>query len=260
WQCATYKAPLDYNHPGAGSTKIAVTRLPASDQAHRVGSVFINYGGPGGVAVARTQAIGSDLLGAVNDRFDLVAFDPRGVGESSPSIDCKVNQETQGLYSAPFTTPENLDVNALLAKDKFLVKRCAQLNKEILPHASTANVARDMDAIRALLGDKKLNYFGFSYGTFLGATYASLFPDNYRAMVLDGPVDANGYINTPSANLREQSAGFERAIGRFFTACAVYQSFCNFGGTDPQAAFDALVDQANLLPIPVPDGRAAVNG
>jgi pimeloyl-ACP methyl ester carboxylesterase len=171
-----------------------------------------------------------------------------------------VNQETDGLYSKPFITPENLDVKALLAKDKAYVKRCVSLNKRILPFISTANVARDMDGIRAAMGDKKLNYFGFSYGTFLGATYASLFPDNYRALVLDGPVDANASINTPSAGLREQSAGFERAIGRFFTACAVYQSFCNFGGTDPQVAYDALVDQANLLAIPVPDGRAAVNG
>jgi pimeloyl-ACP methyl ester carboxylesterase len=117
-----------------------------------------------------------------------------------------------------------------------------------------------MDGIRAAMGDKKLNYFGFSYGTFLGATYASLFPDNYRALVLDGPVDANSYINTPSADLREQSAGFERAISRFFTACAVDKVTCPFGGTDPQAAFDALVDQANMLAIPVSDGRAAVNG
>jgi len=260
WQCATFKAPKDYGDPGAGSVKIAVTRLPAQDQANRVGALFINYGGPGGDAVATTQAIGVDLFGAVNDHFDLVAFDPRGVGQSSPSIDCKVNQETDGLYSKPFITPENLDVKAVLAKDSAYVKRCVSLNKGILPYVSTANVARDMDGIRAAMGDKRLNYFGFSYGTFLGATYASLFPKNYRALVLDGPVDANSYINTPSADLREQSAGFERAIGRFFTACAVYQSFCNFGGTDPQAAFDALVDQANLLPIPVPDGRAAVNG
>jgi len=263
WQCATYKAPLDYNHPGAGSTKIAVTRLPASDQAHRVGSVFINYGGPGGVAVARTQAIGSDLLGVVNDRFDLVAFDPRGVGESSPSIDCKVNQETEGLYSAPFTTPENLDINALVAKNKAFVKRCVELNKVILPHASTANVARDMDAIRALMGDKKLNYFGFSYGTFLGATYSSLFPDNYRAMVLDGPLDANHYINKPEASLREQSAGFERALGRFFQACAQDKVTCPFGGADPWAAYDALVAQANMLAIPADgftDDPRPVNG
>ena len=107
-----------------------------------------------------------------------------------------------------------------------------------------------MDGIRAAMGDKKLNYFGFSYGTFLGATYASLFPDNYRAMVLDGPVDANSYINTPSADLREQTAGFERALGRFFQACAVDQAFCKFGGDDPWAAYDALVEQANLLADP----------
>jgi pimeloyl-ACP methyl ester carboxylesterase len=260
WQCATFKAPRDYSDPSAGFVKIAVTRLPAQDQAHRVGALFINYGGPGGTAVDTTQAIGSDLFGAVNDHFDLVAFDPRGVGQSSPSIDCAVNQETDGLYSKPFITPENLDVKALLAKDKAYVKRCVSLNKGILPYVSTANVARDMDGIREAMGDKKLNYFGFSYGTFLGATYASLFPKNYRALVLDGPVDANSYINTPSADLREQSAGFERAIGRFFTACAVDQAFCKFGGTDPQAAFDLLVANANMLAIPVPDGRAAVNG
>ena len=260
WQCATFKAPRDYDHPGAGFVKLAVTRLPAQDQAHRIGAMFINYGGPGGTAVDTTQAIGADLFGAVNDHFDLVAFDPRGVGQSSPSIDCKVNQETQGIYSKPFTTPENLDVNALIAKDKAYVNRCVSLNKSILPYLSTANVARDMDGIRAAMGDKKLNYFGFSYGTFLGATYASLFPGNYRSMVLDGPVDANSYINTPQADLREQSAAFERAMQRFFTACAVYQSFCNFGGADPQAAFDNLIDQANILPIPVPDGRPPVNG
>jgi pimeloyl-ACP methyl ester carboxylesterase len=260
WQCATFKAPRDYGDPGAGFIKIAVTRLPAQDQAHRTGALFINYGGPGGTAVDTTQAIGADLFGAVNDHFDLLAFDPRGVGQSSPSIDCKVNQETDGIYSKPFTTPENLDITALLAKDKAYVKRCVSLNKAILPYLSTANVARDMDGIRAAMGDKQLNYFGFSYGTFLGATYASLFPDDYRAMVLDGPIDANRYINKPQAGLREQSAGFERAYGRFFQACAFYQSFCKFGGDDPWAAFDALVEQANVLAIPAGDGVAPVSG
>jgi pimeloyl-ACP methyl ester carboxylesterase len=113
------------------------------------------------------------------------------------------------------------------------------------------------------MGDKKLNYFGFSYGTFLGATYSSLFPDNYRAMVLDGPVDANAYINTPQADLREQTAGFERALGRFFQACAFNQAFCKFGGDDPWAAYDALVDQASMLAIPAPgftDDPRPVNG
>ena len=108
-----------------------------------------------------------------------------------------------------------------------------------------------MDLLRRALGEQKLNYLGFSYGTFLGSTYASLFPRNYRAMVLDGPVDADGYINKPMGGLREQSAGFERALGRFFQACAVDQAAClGFGGNDPWDAFDPLVDQANAKPLP----------
>jgi pimeloyl-ACP methyl ester carboxylesterase len=253
WQCATFKAPKDYGNPHAGFVKIAVTRLPATDQAHRIGALFVNYGGPGGPAVDRTQATGAARWGAaITKNFDLVAFDPRGVGQSTPSIDCKANQETQGIYSKPFTTPENLDVDALIAKDRTYIQQCISLNKGILPYVSTANVARDMDGIRAAMGDSRLNYFGYSYGTFLGATYASLFPDNYRAMVLDGPVDANSYINNSSAGLREQSAGFEVALGRFFQACAAFQSFCQFGGTDPWAAFDRLVSDASIVPIPVP--------
>ena len=252
WQCATFKAPLDYSHRGKGSVELAVTRLPATDQANRIGALFVNPGGPGGSAVDFAQGA-ADLWTPFNAHFDIVAFDPRGTGASEPAIDCKVNQETQGLYSAPFTTPENLDVTALLAKDKSFVKRCVELNRRILPFASTADAARDMDAIRAAMGEKKLNYLGFSYGTFLGATYTSLFPDNYRSIVLDGPVDANSYINTPSADLREQTAGFERALGRFFQACAAYQSFCKFGADDPWAAYDALIDQANTLPIPAPN-------
>ena len=222
WQCATFKAPTRLRPSGRRLTSRSRSRgCPPQDQAHRVGALFINYGGPGGDAVATTQAIGADLFGAVNDRFDLVAFDPRGVGESTPAIDCKVNQETEGIYSAPFTTPENLDVNALLAKDKAYVKqlRAAQQGDPAV-RARPPTSRATWTASAPLMGDKKLNYFGFSYGTFLGATYSSLFPDNYRAMVLDGPVDANSYINKPSAGLREQSAGFERALGRFFQACA----------------------------------------
>ncbi len=131
WQCATFKAPQGLRQSGRRLRQDR-RHAPARRRIrqHRIGALFINYGGPGGDAVDTTQAIGADLFGAVNDHFDLVAFDPRGVGESSPSIDCKVNQETEGIYSAPFTTPENLDVNALLAKDKAYVKRCVELNKE----------------------------------------------------------------------------------------------------------------------------------
>jgi pimeloyl-ACP methyl ester carboxylesterase len=112
-------------------------------------------------------------------------------------------------------------------------------------------VARDIDLLRQALGEKKIAYFGFSYGTVLGATYASLFPRNYSRMVLDGPVDATDYMNDPLATLSSQSGGFERAFGRFFQACARDQVNClGFGGDDPWDAFDQLVDRANQSPIP----------
>jgi pimeloyl-ACP methyl ester carboxylesterase len=251
-ECATADLPMDYDRPRGAQVHIAVARVPAADQAHRIGSLFFNFGGPGAPTVDYLQAAGaSGLWHSLNQRFDIIAFDPRGVGQSTPAIDCKADQETEGIYSQPFTTPLNLDVRALLAKDTGYARDCLRNNGEILSHVSTANVARDMDAIRELLGESKLNYLGFSYGTFLGATYASLFPGNYRAMVLDGPLDATTYINRPWSGLAQQSAGFERALGRFFQACAANQVACSgFGGGDPWDAYDQLVERANANPIP----------
>jgi pimeloyl-ACP methyl ester carboxylesterase len=259
-QCAVLRAPLDYDKPHGDRVKLFVARSPATDPAHRVGVLFLNFGGPGASIADFLEAFGSDGFPALNERFDLIGMDPRGAGQSEPSIDCKVNQETTGIYSQPFTTPFNLDVGDLIAKDRRYIRRCVALNDGILAHVSTANVARDMDLLRSELGERKLNYLGFSYGTFLGATYASLFPNRYRALVLDGPVDANRYINRPTKGLQEQSAGFERALGRFFQACAADQAAClGFGGSDPWGAYDELVDQANDAPLPAtgytPDPR-----
>src|SRR4051794_20600209 len=259
FQCATAQLPRDYDSPNASKLSIAVTRLPARDQKNKVGSLFVNYGGPGGDGVSTTQAVGADLFGALNERFDIVGFDPRGVGESRPSIDCHANQVREGVYSQPFATPENLDRDAFVAKVRGYISKCTTANGAILPYVSTANVARDMDVLRDAVGDDRLNYLGFSYGTFLGATYAALFPQQYRSLVLDGALDADEYINRPLDSLSEQSAGFERAIGRFMQACAVHQDAClGFGGDDPSAALDTLVEQANQTPIPAAGG--AVGG
>ena len=261
-QCTVLKAPLDYDKPGGDSVKLFVARSPATGT--RIGSLFLNFGGPGASIADFIEAFGADGFPALNEHFDLIGMDPRGTGQSEPSIDCKVNQETTGIYSEPFQTPFNVNPPQLIAKDKRYISRCLALNDGILAHVSTANVARDMDRLRAALGESRLNYFGFSYGTFLGATYTSLFPHNYRAMVLDGPVDANHYINDPMQNLLEQTSGFERARGRFFQACAADQAAClGFGGSDPWDAFDSLIDQANSSPLPAagytPDPRP-VNG
>jgi pimeloyl-ACP methyl ester carboxylesterase len=149
---------------------------------------------------------------------------------------------------------DNLDVRALVAKDQRYIKRCIDLNDGILAHVSTANVARDIDLLRQSLGEDKITYFGYSYGTFLGATYASMFPTHYRAMVLDGPVDANAYINDPMRDLSAQTSGFERALGRFMQACAADHAACRGfpkSGSDPWDAYDALIDNLNASPLPV---------
>jgi pimeloyl-ACP methyl ester carboxylesterase len=261
WECATASVPRDYGQPRGTKWQLAVTRLPARDDKKRIGSLFVNFGGPGGDAVESLHAFGGDLFHNLNERFDIVGFDPRGVGESRPAIDCHANQETEGIYSKPFATPFNLDTRAFFAKVTGYQQKCLQANRDVFPWVSTANVARDMDLLRGAVGDQKLNYLGFSYGTFLGATYASLFPHRYRALVLDGPLDPNQYINKPEAALREQSAGFERAIGRFLQACAADQAACHgFGARegddpDPWDAYDQLVDELDAHPRDPGDGR-----
>jgi pimeloyl-ACP methyl ester carboxylesterase len=257
-QCATASVPKDYGSPAKGALKLAVAKSPATGK--KEGSLFFNFGGPGAPAAIYVEAFGADLFPALNEHFDIIGMDPRGVGDSQPSIDCHANQETEGFYSEPFQTPEIVNFPALVKKDKGYIQKCLDNNKGILPYVGTANVARDMDQIRQAVGDDKLTYLGFSYGTYLGATYASLFPNKYRALVLDGPVDATNYANHPSNGLLEQSAGFEREFGRFMQACAVDQTACSgFGGSDPWDAYDQLVDQANANPIPAtgyaPDPR-----
>jgi pimeloyl-ACP methyl ester carboxylesterase len=260
-QCATVRVPLDYDRPQGRTISLHVARSAATDPAHRIGSLFFNFGGPGGTAAAALEARGAGLFPGLGDRFDIVAMDPRGVGQSEPSIDCRADQERFGIYSQPFATPANLDFLGLVAKDQRYIRRCLELNsRAILAHVSTANVARDMDLLRQGLGERTLTYLGYSYGTLLGATYASLFPGRYRKMVLDGPLDATGYINDPLATLSAQSSGFERALGRFLQACAADQAACRgFGGSDPWDAYDELLDRLDHSPLPAtgypPDPR-----
>ena len=255
-ECATAVVPADYDRPNGKQLHIGVARSPAIDAKHRIGSLFFNFGGPGAPTTDYIEANGQspdNFMHLLNQRFDLVGMDPRGTGKSDGLIDCKVDQETQGIYSEPVPTPFSLDVPALVRKDAAYVRRCVALNQAILPYASTANVARDMDKLRRAVGDDKLTYLGFSYGSFLGATYASLFPGKMRALVLDGLVDADQYIHRPMQGLIDQTGAFERELGRFFQACAADQVACSgFGGKDPHEAYDALIDRASATPILAP--------
>jgi pimeloyl-ACP methyl ester carboxylesterase len=254
FECASAAVPLDYSRPNKATYHVAMVRIPAADPSKRLGSLFINFGGPGAGAVDSVEAYAryTSFFTNLNQQYDIVGFDPRGTGRSDAALDCQANQETQGIYSIPYATPDT-DPNALLKKDQQYVNQCVKLNKPMLPYVTTGNVARDLDLMRQAVGDKKLNYLGFSYGTFLGATYSALFPGKLGRTVLDGPVDADAYINHPTEDLQAQTSAFERELDRFFQACAADQVSCHgFGGDDPHAAFDALVEQANAHPIPVP--------
>ncbi len=250
-QCATAALPLDYDEPAGEQVQIAVAKVPATDPANRIGSLFFNFGGPGGPAVDYLQAAGAGLFATLNERFDIVGFDPRGVGQSTPAIDCQVDEQSEEFGPATAPTPLDVDPEALVAGAQAYVDACVAANGELLEHISTANVARDMDALRGAVGDEKLSYLGFSYGTFLGATYASLFPDRYRALVLDGALDPTGYIADPVGLSTAQASGFELALTRFTTACALDQVACaGFGGADPYLAYDRLLAAATAAPLP----------
>jgi pimeloyl-ACP methyl ester carboxylesterase len=247
-QCATASVPKDYDNPHAGTLDVAVAKSPATDPSKRIGSLFFNFGGPGAFAAPYVERYGADLFPVLNERFDIIGLDPRGTG-AADGLDCAANQETEGVYSQPFTTPDNLNTSALLRKDSRYIGRCIERNDN-LQYLSTANTARDFNAVREAVGDKKMTYLGFSYGTFLGATIQSLFPGKTRAVVLDGALDPDQYMNDPLGSLDEQTAGFERAISRFMTSCGAHQDLCPFGGGDVRGAVDDLIEQADASPIP----------
>jgi pimeloyl-ACP methyl ester carboxylesterase len=248
-QCATATVPKDYDNPRRGTLDIEVAKSPATNPDERIGSLFFNFGGPGAFAAPYVEVFGAELFPVLNERFDIVGVDPRGTGLAD-GLDCMVNQETDGVYSQPFATPENVNADALIRKDSRYIGRCIQRNDD-LEYLSTANTARDLNAVREAVGDDKMTYLGFSYGTFLGATLQSLFPGKTRAVVLDGALDADQYINDPLDNLDEQTAGFERAISRFMTACAKHKDdLCPFGDGDVRGTIDDLIEQADASPIP----------
>jgi pimeloyl-ACP methyl ester carboxylesterase len=259
-QCALADLPLDYHAPDGAQVHIAVARVPAQDRAHRMGSLFFNVGGPGGSEVDLLQTVGGSLFPALNQRFDIIGFDPRGVGQSLPGIACQSPAPGESPQAGRLPTPLNIDPAAWTAAMQGYVNDCTTSNGAILAHLSTVNVARDMDALRAAVADAKLTYLGWSYGTLLGATYARLFPDRYRALVLDGPIDAQQWIHDPLGNRVLQASGGEDALGRFLAACRADQTACSgFGGSDPALAYDRLVEAANTTPVPAP-GHAAVTG
>ncbi|GLV98574.1 alpha/beta hydrolase [Streptomyces lavendulae] len=239
FQCSTMKAPLDYANPGSGQdVDIAVARREATGPGKRLGSLLVNPGGPGGSGIGYLQAYaGIGYPAAVRAQYDMVSFDPRGVARSSP-VECLTGQGMDRFTQVDQTPDDAAERDALVASFKELAAACQVRSGRVLPHVSTVEAARDMDVLRAVLGDEKLNYVGASYGTFLGATYADLFPARVGRLVLDGAMDPT----RPALELnRDQTEGFETAFRSFAKDCAK-QPECPLGRGNPDAVGQNLKD------------------
>ncbi|MFF8291319.1 alpha/beta hydrolase [Streptomyces sp. NPDC016309] len=253
FECATLKVPLDYAEPDGEQIKLAVSRIKATGPGKRLGSLLVNPGGPGGSAVGYLQGYaGVGYPAPVRARYDMVAVDPRGVARSEP-VRC-LDGPRMDAYTQVDQTPDDDREKTLLADSfKDFAAGCQKRSGRILPHVSTVESARDMDILRAVLGDARLTYVGASYGTFLGATYAELFPSRTGRLVLDGAMDPS----LPTAELnRDQTAGFETAF-RSFAADCVEQPDCPLGNGSPTAAATRLkAFFATLDQHPVPTGES----
>jgi pimeloyl-ACP methyl ester carboxylesterase len=257
-QCATAMVPLDYDRPGGRHISLALARVPAGDPAHRVGSVFVNDGGPGNSVLAFVRNDARNVLPAsVQAQFDIVGFDPRGVGQSTP-VRCFADPGAQEEFFGalpPFpVTGDEIEQAADAAED--LGRRCRQRNGELLDHLSTANVARDMDLLRQAVGDEQLTFAGYSYGGLLGMTYAQLFPAKVRAVMLDGAPDPVAWTTgRPADRLQPFSlrvgsnTATSDALGFFLDSCQAAGDACAFASGDTRTKFDELM--ARLLAGPI---------
>jgi pimeloyl-ACP methyl ester carboxylesterase len=242
YECAEFGVPVDYLNPARGDFRLALLRVPARNQGAKIGSLLINNGGPGASPVDFLRAVAFAIPAAIRDRFDLVAFDPRGIGASN-AIRCGDRiQDLLALNPDPETDAEWQEI---LEATRAFADLCAERAGTHLDFYGTENVARDMDRIRQGLGEDRLNYLGYSYGTSIGQVYADLFPQNVRAMVLDGALDNS--LKPDQRNL-EQILAFEAALGRFLQYCRNTACFA----TDPEVAVRTLIDRAEAEPIPAP--------
>ena len=215
-ECSAVSVPIDRAHPDAGSAKIALARLPALDPAHRIGVLLVNPGGPGGSGVGFVQfgGVASQEYAALRQRFDIVGFDPRGDWFSAPRIACDQAQLWDPKLDRYPVTRAGFD--ALVTHNRAVGEDCLARTGPLVAHADTRNAAEDVEAIRVALGEPKISWLGLSYGTELGAVYASQHPDRVRTMVLDGAVD---HARTLRQAIVEEAAATEDALVRFADWC-----------------------------------------
>jgi pimeloyl-ACP methyl ester carboxylesterase len=251
-QCAKVKAPLDYAKPDGETIELAALKIPSSGK-DKQGSLLVNPGGPGASGYDFVRDAGfTNFSDKVRANYDLIGFDPRGVKRSAP-VTCLTDKERDEARAKIYSPETDAGLAALLADNKAIAEKCAQQTGPALGHIDTVSAAKDLDILRAVVNDAKLNYAGFSYGTFLGATYASLFPDNVGRMLLDGAVD-------PSLGAEEitlgQAKAFDKALHAYVGHC-LRQESCPLSGTveDGVQQISDMIQSVTANPREAKDGR-----
>jgi pimeloyl-ACP methyl ester carboxylesterase len=234
-QCGTVAVPVDYANPAGAQVQLAVIRIPATGP--RIGALLVNPGGPGASAVDMVAAMGAQLAGSeVSQRFDLVGFDPRGVGHSTPKVRCQTDAEFDAYRREPMVDYSPQGVAHIEQVYRQIAQRCVDRNgSAFLENVGTASVARDMDSVRQALGDAQINYLGYSYGTELGTAYIERFGDHVRSMVLDGAIDPSV---GPIDELINQQAGFQTAFNDYAQWVSRYHQLIDPLVTKPAATSD----------------------
>lgn len=254
-ECATVSVPLDYDLPDGARTSLALARVPASDRAKRIGSLFVNPGGPGGSGVDLIKSgFGTRLDGALLGRFDIVGWDPRGVGESTP-IRCWDSEAARGRFFAGLPAFPYLPEQERPYHDRnsAMAAQCLSRGQAIVRHMSTADVVRDLDLLRQAVGDARLNYIGYSYGSFIGNTYANLYPSKVRALVIDGVLNP-ALWSSGWQIASDRRASFD-VLKEFFRLCDRAGVSCPLsGGAGAEARFNAVRDLVRETPLIINDG------
>ena len=258
FECATVVAPLDWEEPEKGTIELAVNRSTATgDVDSRIGSLLINPGGPGGSGTGFLgYAVQTVISAPVLEVYDIVAFDPRGVGDSS-AVSCGDDAQVDAFLTADVPMDDQADVDAARELTRQFGAACLASTGPLLGEVDTVSAAKDLDLLRAVLGDDQLHFLGFSYGTFLGATYADLFPDKVGKLVLDGALDPS--MSSDDLSLG-QAEGFENALRAYVEDCQAGARCPLRGGVDEgmQQIAD-LVGRVEDQSLPTSDGQE-VNG
>ncbi|MGA5201860.1 alpha/beta hydrolase [Streptomyces variegatus] len=248
WQCATMKVPLDWGDPKGDTIGLELIRVETTgEENERIGSLIFNFGGPGGSGVTSLPAF-ADGYETLRTRYDLVSFDPRGVGRSDPVI-CENDQQLDAYFQQDATPDDAAERTELLESTKDFNDACEQNSEKILPHVRTTDAARDLDLMRQVLGDDKLHYFGVSYGTELGGVYAHLFPERVGRAVFDAVVDPTQGSEQGSLG---QAKGFQLALDNFAEDCVSKTEECPVGDSaqDVKDRIARLLNDLDRNPLP----------